>query len=85
MSENAVGFPYWKAVCSFILDFLTAFFLLGFAVAWLTGNLADGSFALSGAPALIFFASIVAYFIVFNRFLGGTIWRRIFGVAPVRS
>ena len=37
----------------------------------------EEGFQLNGLPALILFALIIAYFIVFNRFLGGTIWKRI--------
>lgn len=67
----------WRIVLAAILDFLTAFFASGFLVAALTGGLTEDGFQLNGAPALLSFVLIVAYFIVFNRFLGGTIWKRI--------
>lgn len=67
----------WRIVLAAILDFLTAFFVLGFAVATVFGGRTEGGFQLSGAPALLLFALIIAYFVVFNRFLGGTIWKRI--------
>lgn len=69
----------WRIVLAAILDFLTAFFGLGFLVAALTGGMTENGFQLNGWPALLVFALIVAYFIVFNKFLGGTIWKWILG------
>jgi hypothetical protein len=51
--------------------------VLGYAVATVFGGRTEGGFNLTGGPALLMFALIVAYFVVFNRFLGGTIWKRI--------
>lgn len=73
----------WKLVLAAILDFITAFFVIGFLVAWLTGGLTDNGFSLQGIPALICFLLIIAYFVVFNKFLGGTIWRWILGARRV--
>jgi hypothetical protein len=70
----------WKLVLAGILDFITAFVGLGFLVAWLTGGLTGNGFSLTGTPALVCFLLIIAYFIVFNTYLGGTIWRWILGV-----
>ena len=67
----------WRIVLAAILDFLTAFFVLGYIVASIFGGKTEDGFKLEGLPALLLFALIVAYFIVFNRFLGGTIWKRI--------
>jgi hypothetical protein len=75
----------WKLVLAGILDFITAFFGLGFLVAWLTGGLTANGFSLTGVPALICFLLIIAYFIVFNKYLGGTIWRWILGARKVQS
>jgi hypothetical protein len=67
----------WRIVLAAILDFFTAFFILGFVVAYFSGGLTEGGFELSGLPALIMFALIILYFVVFNKYLGGTIWKRI--------
>lgn len=67
----------WRIVLAAILDFITAFAVLGFVVAYFSGGLTANGFELSGVPALIMFALIVAYFVVFNKYLGGTIWKRI--------
>ena len=67
----------WRIVLAAFLDILTAFFGLGYIVAMLTGGLTEKGFSLEGGPALLLFAAIIAYFVVFNRFLGGTIWKRI--------
>ena len=69
----------WKLILAGILDFITAFVGLGFLVAWLTGGLTANGFNLTGAPALVCLLLVIAYFIVFNKYLGGTIWRWILG------
>ena len=71
----------WKRVVASILDFFTVFFLGGVAIGWATGNLNEGGFSLSGAPALILFAVIIGYFYVGRRHLGGTFWDRVFRIA----
>jgi uncharacterized RDD family membrane protein YckC len=67
----------WRRVLAFILDLITAFIVLGFIVAAFTGGRTDDGFQLSGWPAFLLFALVIAYFPVFNRFLGGTIWKYI--------
>lgn len=67
----------WRIILAAIFDFLTAFFVLGYIIASIFGGKTDDGFQLNGPPALLLFALIVAYFIVFNRYLGGTIWKRI--------
>lgn len=67
----------WRIVLAAILDFFTIFWVAGLAVAWLFGGMTEDGFSLDGGPALLCFALIVAYFVVFNKFLGGTIWKRI--------
>lgn len=73
----------WRRVLAAILDFISAFLGFGFLVAWLTGGLTDGGFNLTGIPALVCFLLIIAYFVIFNKFLGGTIWRWILGARKV--
>lgn len=67
----------WRIVLAFILDFFTAFWVIGFLIASLFGGRTENGFQLDGMPALLAFVLMFAYFIVFNRFLGGTIWKRI--------
>ena len=70
----------WRKVAAAALDFLFAFFIAGFAVGYLTGNLTSSGFELEGAPALAVFVAIALYYVVFTRFLGGTVWQRVLGV-----
>ncbi len=63
-----------------MLDFIFVFAIAGYAVGYTTGNLTDGGFELKGGPALIVFAAIALYFVVFIKFLGGTVWQRVLGV-----
>lgn len=67
----------WRIILAFILDLITAFMVIGYIVALLTGNTTENGFQLNGLPALVLFALVIAYFVVFNRFLGGTIWKYI--------
>ena len=67
----------WRIVLALILDFFTAFWVLGFLVASILGGRTENGFQLNGLSALVFFASVIAYFIVFNKYLGGTIWKRL--------
>jgi len=71
----------WRKVLAVVLDFIFVYFITGYAVAYLTGNLTDGGFDLKGGPALMVFAVIALYFVVFIKFLGGTIWQRVLGVS----
>jgi len=67
----------WRIVLAAILDFFTAFFVIGFIVAALSGGLTDGGFKLSGLPALIMLALIVLYFWGFPKVFGARIWQGI--------
>ena len=70
----------WRKVVAAILDFLSVFFVGGYLIGRLTGNLTEGGFTLEGAPALALFAVILAYVVAFTRYLGGTPWQRLLGV-----
>ncbi|MGB0086328.1 MAG: hypothetical protein WBP94_13250 [Rhodomicrobiaceae bacterium] len=67
----------WRKVLAAVLDFLTVFFVGGYAIAYLSGNLTAEGFNLEGTTALILFAVIVIYFVVGSKYLGGTMWQRI--------
>jgi hypothetical protein len=70
----------WRKTVAAMLDFVFVFFIAGYVVGYLTGNLTSGGFELHGAPALVVFAAIAVYFVIFTRFLGGTLWQRMLGV-----
>lgn len=69
----------WRIILAFLLDAISAFFVAGLLVGVMFGGLTANGFQLEGWRALLALALIVAYFLVFNRFLGGTIWKRILG------
>jgi hypothetical protein len=69
----------WRKVLAAVLDFFFAFYIAGYTVGYFTSDLTDGGFELKGIPALIVFALIAAYFVIFSRFLGGTLWQRVIG------
>ena len=83
MSQTAASQPKqvstWRKVVAAILDFLFVLFVGGYAIGYMTGNLTDEGFNLTGGPALILFAIIILYFIVFTRYLGGTLFQRLLG------
>jgi len=66
-----------RIVIAAILDFFTVFFVGGYIIGKLTGNMTESGFSLNGMPALVLFAAIIVYFVVGTRYAGGTIWQRI--------
>lgn len=71
--------PTWKKVLAFIVDFVGSFVVFGYAIALLTGNTTEDGFALSGGPAFLLFALVIAYFVVLNKYCGGTLGKRLLG------
>lgn len=69
----------WRIIVAFLIDLVASFAIFGYAIAWLTGGLTAQGFSLQGAPALLVFAAVIAYFVIFNRFLGGTLAKRLLG------
>jgi hypothetical protein len=69
----------WRVLLAGVLDFFTALFGFGYPIALATGDVASDGFNLTGGPAFLLIGAILAYFVVFNRYLGGTIWKRILG------
>lgn len=76
-ASNAKPVSTWRKVLAAILDFFTIFFVAGYAIGYATGALTADGFSLTGGPALLFFAVVVAYFVVFSKYLGGTLWQRL--------
>jgi uncharacterized membrane protein YoaK (UPF0700 family) len=74
--------PLWRKILAWILDFITIFGLGGYFIAKMTGGLTDHGFNLSGGPALLLLALIIAYFVIGHRFAGGTLWQRILRARP---
>jgi hypothetical protein len=77
--QPAKGPATWRIILAAILDFFTAFFGCGYLVAALTGGLTEDGFHLTGWPAIAGLVLVVLYFVIFNKFLGGTIWKWILG------
>ena len=70
----------WRKVLAGVLDFIFAFTIAGYAIAYVTGDLTKDGFSLHGLPALLLFAAIAIYFVAFSRYLGGTFWQRLLGI-----
>lgn len=68
-----------RKVFAAILDFLFIFIVSGYVVASIAGGTTSEGFELKGGPAFIVFAIVILYFIVFRRFLGGTLFQRLLG------
>jgi hypothetical protein len=69
-----------RKVAAAALDFFFAFFFAGYFVGYLTGNLTKGGFELTGVPALVVLAAIALSFVIFAKYLGGTVWQRLLGI-----
>ena len=74
MSDAAKPVATWRKVVAAILDFLTIFFLGGYAIGSVTGDTTETGFSLNGIPALVLFAVVIAYFVIGHKYAGGTIW-----------
>jgi len=68
-----------RKVFAAILDFIFVLVIGGYAIAYFTGNTTEEGFDLKGGPAFILFAIIILYFVIFRRFLGGTVFQRLLG------
>ena len=84
MSQPATSEPRKPAgtvrkVFAAILDFIFIFALAGYVVGYFSGGLTESGFNLSGGPAFLLFLVVVLYFIVFRRYLGGTLFQRLLG------
>ena len=79
MTDPVKPVATWRKVLAAILDFFMVFFVGGYAIGHFTGNTTDEGFDLKGGPALLLFAIVILYFIVFRRFLGGTVFQRLLG------
>ena len=77
MTDTIKPVATWRKVLAAVLDFLTIFFVGGYAIGYLTGNLTAEGFNLAGKSALMLFAVIIVYFVVGSKYLGGTVWQRI--------
>ena len=81
MTEAPNPVPNWKIILAALLDFATMFAIGGYVVGKISGQATENGFSLSGIPALISLALIVAYFIIGNRYFRGTLWKHILGTA----
>lgn len=77
--------PMWKRILAFLLDLIGSFILFGWIIAKFTGETTEEGFNLTGGSAFLLFALVIAYFVIFNKFLGGTIGKRIFGIAKKKN
>ena len=77
--QNSKAPAGWRFLLAAVFDIISAFLGFGFLVASFTGGLTEHGFSLSGWAALLWYALTVAYFVCFNKFLGGTLGRWIFG------
>ena len=76
--------PRWRSILAAILDFITAFAVLGYIIGALTGGLTENGFQLNGVPALALFVAIFLYFWAGRKYAGGTIWQYILRATPPR-
>jgi hypothetical protein len=70
----------WRKVVAAIFDFIFIFAGGGYVIGALSGGLTEQGFNLEGGPAFVLFALVILYFLVFTRYLGGTLFQRLLGV-----
>lgn len=69
-----------RKVFAAILDFIFVMVIGGYVIGYMTGNVSDEGFELKGGAAFLLFGIIILYFVIFTRYLGGTVWQRLLGV-----
>jgi len=79
--------PVWKRVLAFVIDFVAVYLIFGFIIGYFTDQLiTDGiGFDLEGGSAILFFVLIIAYFIIMNKWCGGTIAKKLLGISKKKS
>lgn len=75
--------PSWKKIIAFLSDLIGSFFIFGYTISYFTGNINNDGFNLQGIPALFAVILIVSYFVIFNKYFGGTLGKKIFGIKNV--
>jgi len=60
-------------------------FVVGYVIASMTGGTTAGGFQLTGAPAFLWFAINIAYFIVMEVQMGGTVGKLVLGLRVVKD
>ena len=59
-------------------------FVAGYVLASFTGGTTEGGFLLTGAPAFLWFAIALAYYIVLEALYGATLGKRLIGLKVVK-
>ena len=71
---------HWRIILAAILDFSTAFMVIGLIISRVSGGGTESGFELSGFPVIILFALIFVYFWAGKKYFGRTIWKRVLNV-----
>lgn len=58
---------------------------VGYAIAALTGNTTSAGFAMEGAPAFLWFAIALGYYIVMEAMAGRTLGKQVMGLKVVKQ
>ena len=75
--------PFWLRCIAGLLDLVTAFFVIGYVIALITGETYKNGygFFLNGGSAWALILLMFMYFYLGWKVVGGTIWQRILGCA----
>ena len=80
MAKKMAKTPAWKHVLAFVLDFFGSFVVFGYIIGLATGSISAGTFSLNGFPALLLFGCMAAYFVVMNKYFGGTFGKKLLNI-----
>jgi uncharacterized RDD family membrane protein YckC len=64
---------------------LVVLFIIGYVIALATGQTTPGGFSLEGMPALLWFALSIAYYVMLEAQLGGTLGKLLLGLRVVKT
>jgi hypothetical protein len=79
----------WKVITAFLLDLAGSMFVFGHIIDIMNGSsTTEGNFSVTafdvtlyGGAAALLLVLVVAYFVVTNRSMGGTLGKHVFGIA----
>ncbi|WP_439572330.1 RDD family protein [Phreatobacter sp.] len=72
----------WRVVVAYLIDIFGGFLVFGYVIGLIFGGATDKGFSLQGWRAILLFVVLAAYVIGANRYIGGTIGKRIMRVSP---
>jgi hypothetical protein len=80
LKKHKTQAPLFLRVVAFVFDLLLSFFIATFLVVLTVGHRTANGFSLSGWRAGLPFVLVFLYFFLMDKYAGGTLAKRLFGI-----